>query len=168
MRDINEGIHRYAQASRQLVDEAGAIVLDADHRIGEGAFGSAQWAQAVRRLINLAATAGYEVSDALMSQCGSQCADDVELSDFLEAPPGTGCERMLSITAPFVAIGTSYAIPPQAMVLVPGVLRTFATRFRVGVRGPDYVSGTYRGRIRLTCLPAGSGPAQEMDVVVDL
>ncbi|MEB3030869.1 hypothetical protein [[Mycobacterium] nativiensis] len=168
MKDINEGMQRYAETSRQLVNQAGAIALDADHRIKEGSYGSAQWAQSARRLVNLMATAGYELSGALMSQCYAQCVDDVELSEFLEAPAGTGCERMLSVVAPLVAEGSSYAIPPQALVLVPGVLRPFATRFRVGVRGPDYVSGTYRGRIRLTGLPAGAGQVDEMDVIVGL
>lgn len=167
MKDITEGIHQYAQRSRQLVDQAGAIVRDADQRIGEGTFGSAQWAQSVRQLVNLVATAGYEMSGAVLAQCGAQCSD-VELSEFLEAPPGPGYERVLSVAAPFVAEGTSYALPPQTLVLVPGVLRPYATRFRVGVRGPTYVSGTYRGRIRLACLPPATAPAQIMDVIVDL
>lgn len=165
MKDINEGIHSCAQSSRRLVEDAGAVVLEADQQISQGTFGSAQWAQSVRRLVNLVTTAGYQMSGTLMAQCSD---GDVELSAFLEAPPGTGSERVLSVAAPFVAEGTSYAIPSQALVLVPGVLRTYATRFRVGVRGPDYVSGTYRGRIRLTCLPTAGGQVQEMDVVVDL
>lgn len=129
-------------------------------------------AETTRRMVNLVAAAGYqwshEVAAAMTSLCSPHCADDVELSEFLEAPPGTGCERVLSVVTPFVAEGTSYAIPPQSMVLVPGVLRTFATRFRVGVRGPGYLSGTYRGRIRLTGLPATAAQVAEMDVIVDL
>ncbi|MEB3022448.1 hypothetical protein [[Mycobacterium] crassicus] len=168
MKNINESMQRYAETSRQLVNEAGSIALDADHRINEGSYGSAQWAQSARRLVNLVVTAGYELSGALMSQCYSQCADDIELSEFLQASPGTGCERMLSVVAPFVAEGSAYTIPPQSLVLVPGVLRPYATRFRVGVRGPDYVSGTYRGRVRLTDLPATTGQVDEMNVIVSL
>jgi hypothetical protein len=164
VKDVNDAVHQYAETSRQLVNEVGAILLDADHRIGEGTFGSAQWAQSARRMVNLVATAGYGLPAALMSQC----AGDVELSEFLKAPPGTGSERTLSVVAPFVAEGTSYAIPPQSLVLVPGVLRAYATRFRVGVRGPDYVSGTYRGRIRFTSLTAGTAQRTEMDVIVGL
>lgn len=164
MRDVEQGIRQCGETSRQLVEDAGALVLDADHRIGDGTFGSAQWAQSARRMVNLAVTAGYQLSAAAMSQC----ADDVELSEFLEAPPSKASRRALSIAAPFVAEGSSRALPPQAMVLVPSLLRTYATRFRVGVRGPDYVSGTYRGRIRLTSLPANTGQVQEIDVIVDL
>lgn len=141
MKGINDGMPGYAETSRRLINEAG-------------------------RMVNLMVTAGYGWSDALMAQCAHYGTADVELSEFLQAPPGTGCQRSLSVVAPFVAEGTGQVIPPQSLVLVPNVLRVFATRFRVGVRGPDYVSGTYRGRIRLTGLPGT--PAQEMDVIVGL
>ncbi|MEO6794521.1 MAG: hypothetical protein ABI253_10775 [Mycobacterium sp.] len=139
--------------------------------------GITRCAETARRMVTLVATAGYqwssELSGATTSRWDSHCADDIELSEFLEAPPGTappgtGCERRLSVVTPFVAEGTSYAIPLPSMVFVPGVLRTFATRFRVGVRGPDYISGTYRGRIRLTGLSATTAQVDEMDVIVDL
>lgn len=130
--------------------------------------GVTRCAETARRMVDLVATTGYELSGAITSLWGSPCTDDVELSEFLEAPPGTGSERMLSVAAPLVAVGTSHVIPVAATVLVPGVLRTFATRFRVGVRGPDYVSGTYRGRIRLTGLSATTAQVTDMDVIVDL
>ncbi|OMC11282.1 hypothetical protein A5735_15640 [Mycolicibacter heraklionensis] len=168
MKDLKQGIHQYAQRSRQLVNDVGAIVLDADHRSAEGTFGSEQWAQSARQVINLVTTAGYDMSDALMAQCGAQSDGDVEFSEYLEAPPSPGSERLLSVAAPFVAEGTSYTIPPQALVLMPGALKPLATRFRLGVRGQAYVSGTYRGRIRFTSLPPATAPDQHLDVIVDL
>jgi len=130
--------------------------------------GVTRCAETARRMVDLIATTGYELSGALTTLWGSYCTDDVELSEFLEAPPGTGYERMLSVAAPLVAVGTSHLIPVASTVFVPAVLRTFATRFRVGVRGPDYVSGTYRGRVRLTDLSATTAQVAEMDVIVDL
>ena len=164
MTELSARISRYAEASRHLVSRAGAIMLAADDQIADGTFDSAQWAKSVRQLGDLAVTAGLELAPNMMSACAPQSPGDVALSAFIEVVPDNESPRLLSVAEQFVQDGTSYAIPDRSLVFVPAILRVFATRFRVGVTGPDYRSGTYRGRIRLTA----PGVVDETDVIVDL
>lgn len=169
MTDLNARIGRYADASQRLVSQTGALMLEANSQIVNGTFDSAQWAKSARQLIDLAMTAGLELAPDMMPMCPPRSSGDLELSDFIEVDPDAESERLLSVAKPFVADGNpSYAIPDRSIVFVPSVLRTYATRFRVGVRGPNYSSGTYRGRIRLTRVRSGGVRVHESDLIIDL
>lgn len=162
-------IIEYAQTSRRLVRQAGAIVLQANDQINDGTFGSAQWTKSAQQLVNLAVTAGLEIAPQLMPIPCLPQSGQLELSDFVEVDADNERERMLSVAKPFVHDGApSCVIPNQFIVFVPGILRVYANRFRVGVRWPDLRSGTYRGRVRLTSIQTAVPRVDEMDVIVDL
>jgi hypothetical protein len=102
--------------------------------------------------------------------CGPVSFDELELSDFIEVDPDNQCERVLSVAKSFVQDGApSYVIPDPLIVFVPGILRVYAKRFRVGTSWPNLQSGTYRGQVRLTRIkPATPSAAEVLDVIVDL
>ncbi|MGH3561853.1 MAG: hypothetical protein ACRDTN_08655 [Mycobacterium sp.] len=168
MTDPGARITEWAQTSQRLVSQAGAIMLEANDQIRDGTFDAAQWTRSAHQLVNLAMTGGLELAPGMMSiACVPQSSGELELSDFIEVDPDNECERTLSVSKPFVADGApSCAIPNEFIVFVPGILRVYATRFRVGVTWPDLQSGTYRGEVRLTNVKTGA--AQVKDVIVDV
>ncbi|OBI40573.1 hypothetical protein A5707_09150 [Mycobacterium kyorinense] len=160
-------ITEWAEISRRFINQASAVVLEANEQIKAESFGGAQWTKSARRLVNLALTAGLEM--APQSVCFPQSAADLELSDFIDVDPDNECERVLSVAKPFVLDGApSCVIPNQFVVFVPAILRVYAKRFRVGVSWPDLRSGTYRGRVRLARTQTPQPGSQEIDVVIDL
>jgi hypothetical protein len=166
MTDPTTRIGQYAGASRSLVSQAGAIVLQANDHMSKGTFSSAQWAKSAQELFNLFLTAGLEMDP---QTCLQQWCGEPDLSDFIEVKPDNACERTLSVAQSFVQDGApGYRIPDQFVVFVPPILPVYAKRYRVGVNWPDLHSGTYRGRVRLTSLQMATPRAVEMDVIVDL
>jgi hypothetical protein len=163
-------IDQWAQASRRLVKDASAIVLDANKRITKGTFGSAQWAQSAYQLVNLALTAGLELTPPILPSPCLLGAGELELSDFNKVEQADNeCERVLSVAQSFALDGApSCRIPDEFVVFVPGILRVNAIWFRVGVKWPDLRSGTYKGRVRLTQIQTGAKRVDEMDVIIDL
>ena len=171
MIDPSTRITRYAESMRSLVSQAGSLLLQANDQIKDGTFDHAQCAKSAQQLANLALTAGLEVAPQMMSiPCGPASFDQLELSDFIEVAPDNECERVLSVAASFVQDGApSCVIPDQTIVFVPGTLRVYARRFRVGTSWPNLQSGTYRGQVRLTRVkPATPSAAEVLDVIVDL
>ncbi|MGB3473732.1 MAG: hypothetical protein WBA69_03000 [Mycobacterium sp.] len=169
MTDTAGWITQYATTSQRLVNEAGALMQRVDHQIRNGTYGSEHVAKTASELLNLGLAASLQWTQAMFSFWSPASTDDVELSEFIEADPDSGCERVLSVAQPFRRLGAeSDAIGAHALVFVPGTLRVHATRFRVGVRGQDYSSGTYRGSVRLTSVQAGVSRQHEMAVTVDL
>jgi hypothetical protein len=171
MIDPSTRITRYAESMRSLVSQAGSLLLQANDQIKDGTFDHAQCAKSAQQLANLALTAGLEVAPQMMSiPCGPASFDQLELSDFIEVAPDNECERVLSVAASFVQDGApSCVIPDQTIVFVPGTLRVYARRFRVGTSWPNLQCGTYRGRVQLTRLKPPTSTADEfLDVIVDL
>lgn len=163
-------ITQCAETSQRLVSEAGAIVLQANDQISSGTFGSAQLAKSAHQLMNVAMTAGVELAPHMMPIPCLLQSGELELSDFVKAEQRDNeCERVLSVAQPFVQDGApSCRIPDQFIVFVPGILRVYATWFRVGVKWPNLRSGTYRGRVRLTRIKTAAARVDEMDVIIDL
>lgn len=166
MTDPTANIEQYAESTRELVNQAGAILLQANDEVGEGKFSFADWAKSARDLFNLFLTTGLEVIPQTLCL---QPFDNLDLSDFVQVAPDNACERMLSVAQSFVHDGAGACrIPDQFVVFVPKVLPVYAKQFRVGVNWPDVRSGTYRGRVRLTSLKTAATAVVEMDVTVDL
>jgi hypothetical protein len=163
-------IKQYAETSQQLVSQAGDIVLQANDQAKKGTFDSTQWSKSVQKLLDLALAAGLEVVPYLLPSPCFGGSGELELSDFNKAEqPDNQCERVLSVAQSFVLDGApSYRIPDHLIVFVPAVLRVNAIWFRVGVKGPNLRSGTYRGRVRMTQLKKANARVDEMDVIVDL
>src|ERR1700729_1710810 len=171
MIDPSTRVTRYAESMRSLVSQAGSLLLQANDQIKDGTFDHAQCAKSAQQLANLALTAGLEVAPQMMSiPCGPASFDQLELSDFIEVAPDNECERVLSVAASFVQDGApSCVIPDQTIVFVPGTLRVYARRFRVGTGGPNLKSGTYGARVKLPRLKPPTSTADEfLDVIVDL
>lgn len=130
---------------------------------------SEQFAKSANDLLNLAVAASLEWAPAVMSFWSPPSTDEVELSEFIDATSDSDCKRILSVAKPFRRVGApSDAIGAQSLVFVPSILRVHATCFRVGVKGQNYSSGTYRGSVRLTSVQAGVPRQHEIDVTVDL
>ncbi|MGZ4577986.1 MAG: hypothetical protein ACXVX1_09755 [Mycobacterium sp.] len=167
MTDPTARIDQYAEATRDVVGQAGEILLQANDQMKDGTFNSAQWAKSAYQLVNLFLTAGLEAGAQAL--CPQRWFGEPELSDFITVTPDNTCERMLSLAQPFVHDGApGCRIPDQFVVFVPKILPVYAKQFRVGVNWPDLRSGTYRGRVRLTSLKAAVTQAVETDVTVDL
>lgn len=163
-------IHQSARSARTIVNEAAAILLQANDEAGKGTFGAKQWAKSANRLLNTALTAALEFTPTpLPSPCLSQLSEGPDFSDFIETTPDNTCERVLTVAKSFVHVGASaYAIPDQFIVFKPDILPIRAKSFRVGVTWPDLRCGTYRGRVRLAQIQTGAKLVDEMDVIVDL
>jgi hypothetical protein len=171
MIDYSARITQYAESMRSLVNQAGSLWLQANDQIKDGTFDHAQCAKSAQQLANLALTAGLEAVPQLMSiPCAPASFDHLDLSDFIEVAPDNECERRLSVATSFVQDGApSRFIPDQAIVFVPGTLRVYAKRFRVGTSWPNLESGTYRGQVRLTRInPPTPSDDKFLDVIVDL
>ena len=171
MIDYTARITAYAESMRSLVNQAGSLWLEANDQIKDGTFDHAQCAKSAQQLANLALTAGLEAVPQLMSiPCAPASCDQLDLSDFIEVAPDNECERRLSVATSFVQDGApSRVIPDQMIVFVPGTLRVYAKRFRVGTSWPNLESGTYRGQVRLTRLnPPTPSDDKLLDVIVDL
>ena len=157
---------QWAEAARRLVNQAGNIVLQANSQIDDEKFSTEKWAKATQQLVNLALTAGLEMSPI---PCLPQTADARDFSDFIKVEPDAEFQRTLSIAKPFVRDGApSCVIPAQSIFFVPSVVRVHATSFRVGVNWPSLSSGTYRGQVRLTQIGAATAQSVEKDVIIDL
>lgn len=169
MTDLSARITQYAESTRRLVSDAGELLLQANDQISDGTFDSAQWAKSMRQLANLALTAGLEVPQLMSVPCLPQ-SSGLELSDFIKVEPDNECQRLLSVSKPFVQDGApSCVIPDQSIVFVPPILRVYGQWFRVAANWPDLRSGTYRGQVRLTRLkPAAPSADEFVDVIVDL
>lgn len=170
MTDLSARITRYAETSRGLISQAGAILLQANDQIEGGTFDFAQWAKSAQQLVNLALDAGMELGPQLLSMAYlAQSSGELEYSDFIEVKPDNECERALSVAASFAQQGApSWVIPDRTIVFVPGVLRPYATKFRVATSWPDLRSGTYAGRVRLARIKNADPNPAVVDVVVDL
>lgn len=169
MTDAAGWITQYATTSQRLVNETGKLMQQVDHQIRNGTYGSEQVAKTANQLLNLAITTSLEWSQAVFSFWSPPTTDAAELSEFIEVEPDSDCERVLSVAKPFRRLGAeSDVIGAQSLVFVPGTLRVHAARFRVGVKGQNYYSGTYRGSVRLTSVRDGVSRCHEMDVTVDL
>ncbi|OBK83562.1 hypothetical protein A5649_06145 [Mycolicibacter heraklionensis] len=169
MTDAAGWITQYATTSQRLVNETGKLMQQVDHQIRNGTYGSEQVAKTANQLLNLAITTSLEWSQAVFSFWSPPTTDAVELSEFIEVEPDSDCERVLSVAKPFRRLGAeSDVIGAQSLVFVPGILRVHAARFRVGIKGQNYYSGTYRGSVRLTSVRDGVSRRHEMDVTVDL
>ncbi|CAJ1505856.1 hypothetical protein [[Mycobacterium] holstebronense] len=169
MTDAASWITQYATTSQRLVNETGELMQQVDRQIRNGTYGSEHVAKTANQLLNLAMAASLEWTAAAFSFWSPPSTDAVELSEFIEAEPDSDCERVLSVAKPFRRLGAeSDVIGAQSLVFVPGILRVHAARFRVGVRGQNYSSGTYRGSVRLTSVRDGVSRSHEMDVTVDL
>ncbi|MGB9249382.1 MAG: hypothetical protein WCC28_06365 [Mycobacterium sp.] len=171
MIDPSTRITRYTESMRSLVNQAGSLLLHSSDQVNDGTFDLAQCAKSAQQLASAALTTGLEMAPLMMSiPCGPVSFDELELSDFIEVDPDNQCERVLSVAKSFVQDGApSYVIPDPLIVFVPGILRVYAKRFRVGTSWPNLQSGTYRGQVRLTrTKPATPSAAEVLDVIVDL
>ena len=159
-------ITQWAESARRLVNQAGEIVLQANTQVNDGTFSTEKWAKSTQQLVNLALTAGLEMSPL---PCLPQAPDAHDLSDFVTVEPDGEFQRTLSVVKPFVQEGApACVIPDQSIFFVPGVMRVHATSFRVGVNWPNLRSGTYRGRVRLTQIGSATAHSVETDVIIDL
>jgi hypothetical protein len=171
MIDPSTRITRYTESMRGLVNQAGSVVLQANDQIDDGTFDHARCAKAAKQLANLALTAGLDVVPQLLSiPFGLVAGDQLNLSDFIEVDPDNDCQRSFSMSQSLVQDGApSNVIPDHLIVFVPGTLRVYAKRFRVGIRSSNLPSGTYTGQVRLTRLnpPTPSADAF-VEVIIDL
>jgi hypothetical protein len=163
---------QYAETSRRLVTQAGKIVLHANDEISTGTYDFAQWAKLANQLVNLALTAGLQLTPQMIPiPCLPKATEEYGLSDFITAAPDNDCERVLSVAESFVQPGApSCVIPDKFVGFGPPILPRDGTKFRVKVYWPNLRSGTYRGKIRLTRIktPAHAGGDTVMDVIIDL
>jgi hypothetical protein len=170
MTNPSSRVTQWAESSRRLVNDASAIVLEANTRINDGTFTAEQWAKAVQELANLALTTGIDlVPQMLPFPCLPQAADTRDLSDFIKVDPDEQFQRILSVVNPFVQQGApSSVIPSKSIFFAPPIVRVHATSFRIGVNWPNLRSGTYSGTVRLTQVgPANAGP-RDLVVTIDL
>ena len=160
----------WAESSRRLVNDASALVLQANTQISDGTFTTEQWTKSAQKLVNLALTAGLDLVPQMMPlPCFSQAVDTRDLSDFIKVAPDGQFQRVLSVVNPFVQQGApSCVIPSQSIFFVPTIVRVHATSFRIGVNWPNLRSGTYRGTVRLTQVGPGNAGPRDVVVTIDL
>lgn len=170
MTTFNSLIAQYAEMSRRLVNQAGAIVLQANDQISKGTFDTARWAKSAYELSDLALTSGMQAAPQVMSIASLwRSSKETLLSDYVRVAPYNESRRTFTVVEPFVHVGAhSCVIPVQSIVFVPETLPAYAVRFRVGARWADLRSGTYRGRVRLTSIASAEAHSHEMPVIIDL
>jgi hypothetical protein len=170
MTDPRPQITQLTETTKDLVNQAGSILLQANDQARDGTLGAKQWAKSAHQLLNVALTAGLELNPMAMPfPCLPQICDDPDLSDYITAKPDNECERTLSVAKSFTHVGArSCVIPDHLIVFAPPILPVYAKRFRIGANLPDLRCGTYKGRVRLTQIQTGAKRVDEMDVIVDL
>jgi hypothetical protein len=161
---------QYFETSRRLVNQAGKIFLDANAEVTKGTFDFPKWAKSANELVNLALTAGLQLTTPMIPiPCIPKATEEYGKSDFVEVDPDNGCERVLSVAKSFVQEGApSCVVPDEYVVFAPAVLPRGANKFRVKVTWPDLQCGTYHGRIWLTQIGTATPRAIEVPRTIDL
>ena len=161
---------QYLETSRRLVNHAGKIWLDTNAEITKGTFDFPKWAKSANELVNLALTAGLQLTTPRIPiPCIPNATEEYGKSQPIIVNPDNGCERVLSIAKSFVLEGApSGVIPDEYVVFAPAVLPRGANNFRVKVTWPDLQSGTYRGKIWLTQIGTATPTAADVGRTIDL
>ena len=145
-------------------------MLDANAEITKGTFDFAKWAKSANELVNLALTAGLQLTKPVIPYpCIPNATEEYGNVRSIIVESDDRCDRVLSVAKSFVLDGApSCVIPDEFVVFSPAVLPRGANKFRVKVTWPDLQSGTYRGKIRLTQIGTATPAAVDVDRTIDL